>query len=576
MPGELRRYLGHFAPFWFAFVIAAVLLSVNSFVPGAAVLLLERTLDDVLVGGKAGHLAGLCIGFAALYILSGVLSVLRTWLTKHIAWKVTASLRRSLHAHYLALSVEQQQGVGHRIAALTHDVDELQYGVSAIVTAFRNPFSLIVLAGTAFWLAPSLAPWTFLIVPALLLTTLLGGRRLRHLGQQVRQARAELSGLLTDQLGGLRTIQGFGVHLAEEARFGRLVDGDRRAKLQLEVERVLPSAIVQVLAAIGVGLLLWVGGRQVLRGELMPGELVGFAVALGLMNRPLAGLSEVWSLMQRSLAALEKVYSVLDTAPLIADEGQETLPQSQLSVEWQQVSARYLMSDRAGPPVLSQIDLVAEPGKITALVGPSGGGKSTLLKLAARHVEAESGRVVIGGVDIRQVRLASLRQEVAVVWQDDVLFARTVFENIAFSRAGATRDDVEKAAKQAGAHSFIAALPQGYDTPILELGSRLSGGERQRLCLARALLGQASLLLLDEATNQVDAETERAILELLCQLRGRCTIVVVAHNLATTRVVDHIAVIEGGEVVEEGTPADLVEKDGPYKALCRAAEGKWP
>ena len=188
MAKELSRYLGHFSPFWLAFVVAAVLLWINSLVPGAVVLLLERTLDDVLVGGNERSLAGLCVGFAALYLLSGVITVLRTWLTKHIAWKVTASLRQTLHAHYLTLSAEQQQGVGQRIAALTHDVDELQYGVSAIVTAFRNPCSLLVLAVTAFWLAPSLAPWTLLVVPALLLTTFWGGQRLRQLGQRVRQA----------------------------------------------------------------------------------------------------------------------------------------------------------------------------------------------------------------------------------------------------------------------------------------------------------------------------------------------------------------------------------------------------
>jgi len=323
----------------------------------------------------------------------------------------------------------------------------------------------------------------------------------------------------------------------------------------------------------GIGLFLWIGGRKVMVGHLTTGELVGFAVAQGLMNRPLAGLSEVWSLMQRSLAALEKVYAVLDTEPLIADTGRKNLPEGLLTVEWQKVSARYLTSDKASSPVLSQVGLTARPGELTALVGPSGGGKSTLLKLAARMLDVESGRVTMNDVDLRQVRLVSLRQRVAAVWQDDVLFARTVFENIALDRPEATPEEVERAARQAGAHDFIEALPFKYDTPILELGSRLSGGERQRLCLARALLGGASVLLLDEATNQVDAKNERSIMELLCQLRDRCTIIVVAHNLATTRVVDHIAVIEGGQVVEEGTPTELLEKNGKYRALWQSAEG---
>jgi len=563
---ELRRYLSHFRSSWPALAISAALMGVAAVIPGAAVLLLRETLDEVLLAGRVDRLAVVAASFAGLYLVAGAVKVLRTRITKGVAWRVTSGLRRELHRHYLRLSAHQQGAVGERVARLTHEVDELQYGVSALVTAFRNPLTLLVLAGTAWVLAPRLAPWALLLLPAVLLPSWWGGRRLRRLAARIRDARSALGALLVEQLAGLSTVQAFGAEAEEIRRFAHLDEEDRRARLRLEVERVLPSALVQAVAAAAVGLLLWIGGRAVLRGELDAGELVGFAVALGLMNRPLSGLSEVWSLLQRSLAALEKVYTTLDQVPDLHDPVEpRPLPAGPLELRWEGVSVDY-----GDGPVVHDVSLEAVEGELLAMVGPSGGGKSSLLDLVARFRDPAAGRVVIGGVDVRDVALAELRAAVAVVRQQDVLFSRTVAENIALGRPRASTQAIRTAARQAGAAQFVSRLPEGYDTPLD--AQSLSAGERQRLCLARALLTDARVLLLDEATNQVDAETERAILAALDQARSTRTVVMVAHNLAAVRGADRIAVVDGGSVGEVGTHQALLGRRGRYAALLQAQQ----
>jgi ABC-type multidrug transport system fused ATPase/permease subunit len=564
---ELRRYLRHFAPSWPALVVAAVLMSVAAAVPGAAVVLLERTLDLGLTD-RPDLLPWLAAGFALLYLVSGAVRVARTRITKGIAWRVATELRCTLHQRYLALSPAQQRGTGARLASLTFEVDELQYGVSALVTAFRNPLTLAVLAVTAWSMAPSLAPWALLLVPAVAIPMVWGGRRLRRRATDAREARSTLAGLAQQQLAGLRTVQTFAAEDGEAARFSAAAGEDRRTRVRMEVERVLPSATVQLVAACAVALLLWAGGRQVLAGELDAGRLVGFAVALGLMGRPLGGLSEVWSLLQRSLASLERVYAALEAVPEVsAPLDPLPLPAGPHEVVWDQVTVDY-----GEGPVVRDLHLRVRAGELLALVGPSGAGKSTLLSLVGRHRDPEGGVVRVGEVDVRRLPLAALRRTVAVVPQEGFLFSRTIAENIALGRPDAPPADIEEAGRRAGADDFVRALPGGYDTALDELGQRLSGGERQRLCLARALLMEAPILLLDEATSQVDAETTHAFLEALERRAVGQTVVMVAHDLAAARSANRIAVLDGGRVVEQGTHAELVARGGRYAAMWRSGE----
>jgi len=564
---ELRRYLAHFTPWWPALLVAAALMSVAAAVPGAAVVLLERTLDLGLTR-RPDLIPWLAAGFASLYLVSGAVGVARTRITKGIAWRVAADLRCALHEQTLALSPAQQRGTGARLASLTFEVDEIQYGVSALVTAFRNPLTLLVLTATAWSMAPALAPWALLLLPAVALPMIWAGRRLRRSAAEAREARSRLAGLAQEQLSGLRVVQAFAAEEGEATRFRGAAEADRRGRLRVEVERVLPSATVQLVAACAVALLLWRGGAQVLAGRLEAGRLVGFAVALGLMGRPLGGLSEVWSLLQRSLASLERVYTALATLPAVPGPADPLpLPRTALSITWDGVTVDY-----GDGPVVRDLHLRAAAGELLALVGPSGAGKSTLLSLVGRHRDPEAGAVRLGGVDVRRLPLPALRRAVAVVPQEGFLFSRTIAENIALGRPGASRREVADAGRRAGADDFVRALPQGYDTPLDELGSRLSGGERQRLCLARALLTEAPILLLDEATNQVDAESTRAILEAIAARPAGQTVVMVAHDLSAARRADRIAVLDDGRLVEEGTHAELLARNGRYASLWRSGD----
>jgi len=564
---EIFRYLQHFRPHWRGVIAAVCLLSVAAVIPGGAVLLLQQTLDEVLVDGDTTRLGLLCLSLVGLYLLRGGVAVLRTHLTKRMAWSVTSELRRALHAHYLQLSPSQQGTTGERLAALTSEVDALQYGVSAVVTAIRNPLTILVLAGTALWLAPGLAPVALVLAPAAWICARWGGRLLRRRARVLREARAAMVHRVTEQLEGLELVQVHGAADRAIADFADVEDRDRRARLRLEVERILPAAVTQTAAATVLGALLWLGGAQVGAGVLAPGELVGFAVALALINRPLGGLAEVWSLLQRSLGALEKVHATLEVRPDVVEPvSPRGLPAGPLTVTWESVDVNY-----GRGPVLDGMVLEARPSEILGVVGPTGAGKSTLLRLVARQVAASRGRVCIGGVVVEDLRLSDLRAAVAVVLQEGFLFTATIAENLRLGAPEATDAELEAALRAAGA-DFVSSLPQGLHTTLHDRGAQLSGGERQRLCLARALATGARVLLLDEATNQVDAQTSAEILTRLRAVADGRTIVFVAHDLASVRHADRVAVLDEGRLMEIGTHRHLVAFEGRYAALWQAAE----
>lgn len=544
-------------------------MSLTALIPGAVVWMFQQILDDILGTDAERHIGLLAGGIGGLYMLSGLITVLRTWLTKRIAWRVTTDMRCRLQGAHFALSPDQQRSTGERIAMMTHDVDELQYGVSAIVTAFRNPLTILVLAGTAFYMAPSLAPWGLLCLPALIFPVRWGGKMLRRRGKEMRLTRSAMTQTMQEQLVGVQTVMS---HVAEDdelKKFTASAESDRRARLKMEVQRVIPPGVVQAISAFAISLLLWYGGELVVAGDLDPSKLAGFAGTLILMSKPLSGISEVWSLMQRSLAALERVYETLEMQPEISTpKNPVDLPNGKLSVAWEDVVVDY--GDGA---VLKGLSLSVEPGEWVSIVGTTGAGKSSLIKLLWRLRDAEAGTVRLGGVDVTQVALDELRSKVSVVHQSGFLFARTIAENIGLGAPHATREEVIDAAKIARVDLFVRSLPKGYDTALNELGKRLSGGQAQRISLARALVRKTPVLVLDEATNQVDAKTEADILAALAQLRGECTVIMVAHNLSAVRDSDRIVVMDDGKVVEEGTHQKLVSLKGRYANLWRIQEG---
>ncbi len=568
--GPMRRLLGWFRPYRGRIALAVVLMALHSAVPGLLVLLVEKVLDDVLIARDASMLALVPAALVGLYAANGFLGFARGMITQGISWGVVARMRQALFAALLRQDAawHQKAPTGTLLARLTQDVDDVQYGVSAIVTAIQKPLTLAVLVAAAASMDPLLTLVALVVLPLVILPIRVFGQRLRAAARDRLDNLAALTGIAGETLAGIRTVQVFGAEAGRSAAFDRENEEQRALRLRAAAARLLPSPIIEIIAATGASVVLWVGGRRVMGGAAEPGELIAFILAITLLNAPLKGLAEVNSLLQRALAGAEAVFAVLDRAPAVPDTGTVALDAREAALAFEDVHFDY-----GGGEVLRGVSLTIPTGRVVAVVGASGAGKSTLAALVPRLYDPTGGRVTLAGDDLRDLTLASLRRHVAVVSQEPFLFDDSVAANIALGRPDATRAEIEAAARVADAHGFVSALPQGYDTRIDELGLRLSGGQRQRLCIARAVLMDAPVLVLDEATSALDAESEAAVQAALDRAMAGRTVLVIAHRLSTIRDADEIVVLDGGVVAERGTHAGLMASDGAYAALVRRQQG---
>jgi subfamily B ATP-binding cassette protein MsbA len=549
-------------------VVGTILLVAASAVPPAIVFLVRKVLDDVLIRGDREALALLPFAVTGLYALNGILNVTRGLLTRSIAFRVVERMRNELFEKYLALGVAWHQRVptGEQVSRLTNDVSNIQYAVSSFATLVQKPLALLGLVIAAFVMNPLLATVAFCVLPLVILPIDRFGRRLRRSSAEAQDSMASLSALVAEMLSGIRVIQAFNAERRAKDRFAAANQGQVLLQIRAVVAQILPGPVVELIAAIGVGAALYIGGRQVLQGESQPGELIAFLVALGLMNDPLKGLSLIVSLWQRSLAAAEEVFRVLDLDPEVKDLGREIL-----GPDIDRITFEGVCFDYGEGPVLRELSFEARRGEVLAIVGPSGAGKSTIMSLLPRFREPQRGRILLDGRDLRDYTLASLRRRVAMVSQETFLFNESIRENIAFGRPEATDEQIREAARAANADAFIQDLPAGYDTRVDELGLRLSGGQRQRICVARAMLMDAPILLLDEATSSLDNESEASVQEAIERLMERRTVLVIAHRLSTVRSADRILVLERGRLVEEGDHEGLLGRRGLYARMWEAA-----
>ena len=568
-PSTARRLLGYFLPYRAHLALALALIAVHSAIPGVIVFLIEGLLDDVLIAGDKQLLAALPAVFIGIYALNGGLSFCRGMLTRHVAWKVVTQLRDELFASYLRQDVawHQQQPTGALLARLSNDVSNVQYGVSGIVTAIQKPLTLLILIGAAFSMNARLALIAVVLLPLVAIPIDRFGKRLRRQSREALDNMAQLTASSSETLSGIRIVKAFNAEPTRAARFASENEEQRRLKMAALVAQLLPSPIVELIAAIGLGAALWSGGQQVLAGTIQPGELVAFLFALGFLNEPLKGLTLIQSLTQRALAGAEAIFEALDRPPAVPDDGDGVLSERRLHLRFEGVCFDY-----GDGQVLNDLTIDLPPGRVVALVGASGAGKSTAASLIPRFYDPTGGRVTINGRDLRDLRLRSLRENVALVSQEGFLFNDTVRANITLGTQ-ASSEAVEAAARAASAHSFIMALPRGYETRIDELGMRLSGGQRQRISIARAILRDAPLLVLDEATSALDAESERLVQGALERLMENRTVLAIAHRLSTIRAADEIIVLEHGRVAERGTHSQLMSSEGVYSRLVEHQEG---
>ncbi len=490
------------------------------------------------------------------------------YLMKYVAERVMTDVRDELygHLHSLSLGFFLRKNTGEIVSRVTADVDALGAAVTDLFrNALREPFAIAGLMGVLFLIHWQLALASVVIFPLTAIPIVKFGQKIRRRGTRVLERRAELSTVLQEGITGVRIVQAFGMEEYERRRFRAKNRELFQAIMRIVRVDALSSPVMEILEAVGIVVAVWLGGWLVVHGELTPGAFMGFLGALASLYVPIKRLSAVNNNIQRGMAGVTRVFEVLDQRPEVADRpGACILPPVKETVTFEHVSFAY----EAGRFILWDIHFQAKMGEIVAIVGASGVGKSTLVNLIPRFFDPTKGRILLDGMDLLDVTLASLRAQIGMVTQDTILFDDTVANNIAYGRsAQGDLARIHEAARQANADEFIRQLPEGYATRIGEKGVRLSGGQKQRIAIARAILKDPPILILDEATSALDAGAERLVQEALERLMRNRTTFVIAHRLSTVIQADKIAVLKDGRLAEMGTHPGLMAAGGVYFRL---------
>ena len=576
-----RRLLVYLRPYKARMSLAIASMILFGALDNAIPLLLQRIFNDIFQDHNRRMLwilVGLIVGLAAFRAPFGFL---HRYLSASVGLRVVRDLRNDVHRHLLTLSDSffGRRSSGELISGVTADTVFVRNAiVEASVTVVRGVFRVIALVAVAFYLDPPLAAVSLIGLPLSVYPLWRFGRKVRRFSRAGQAQTGGLTTLLQESILGHRVVQAFGQEEHEQRRF----EGEN-ARLTQTWEKAekyasLAFPTTEVCASAAIAAVVVYGGLSVITGARQQGDFLAFITGMFLLYEPLKNLGRVHSTIQMGVAAGERLFDLLDTPAEIVDRPDAVAfgagdPAMRTRVEYREVSFRYPAApgaacDEAGL-ALDGVSLTVEPGRTLALVGMSGGGKTTLVHLLPRFFDPTAGAVLVGGVDLRDYRVASLRSAIALVGQNAFLFNDTVRANIRYGRLEASDAEVEEAARSANAHDFILGLPEGYETQIGEQGLRLSGGERARIAIARALLKNAPILILDEATAALDSDSERLVQAAIERLVAGRTTLVIAHRLSTVRRADAIAVIEHGRVVELGTHDELIARAGAYERLHR-------
>lgn len=569
-----KRYFRYFKPYLLRFIQAGFSMAIVALMTTLTIWLIRTVVDDVLIAKDSKKLLFVCGILPLIYLLKGTASYLQNYLMRYIGQAIIRDIRLDLYAHLQGLSLDffQKNSTGRLMSKITNDTTQMLFSITYVpIQIICNGLTLLFLTATIFYLHWKFALITLLLLPLASIPVAILGKKMLRAGRTIQARMADLFTTLQEGITGNIISKIFCKEEQEIERFKKDNESYYSNSMRWVRADALGTPIMEFLGSLAIMFLLWYGGKDVIDGVWSTGSFFAFLGASIAAYKPVKDFTGVNSLIQQGVACAERIFELLDEKPtVIQKKDAKILPAFKREIVYENVSFSY----GSGAKILEKINLKIRKGEILAIVGSSGSGKTTLTLLLPRLFDPQEGAILIDSEDLRNVTLKSIRQQIGIVTQETILFNETVKYNIAYgglennaSREKIKQERIEEAARIANAHEFISELPDQYETLVGEKGIRLSGGQRQRIAIARAVLKNPPILILDEATSSLDTESERLVQEAIERLMENRTVLVVAHRLSTIRKADRIIVLEDGKITEEGNHEKLMEMSGSYKKL---------